>query len=75
MMAKSISRKEVASKADAKYYYITMEKPVTEHSGETVEEFLARGGKINKIEKQAKTVIGRDASGKFVKKTEVATVE
>jgi hypothetical protein len=68
MMAKNISRKEQATKADAKYYYITMEKPVVEFSGETVEEFLARGGKINKIEKVSKNPTERDSSGKFIKK-------
>lgn len=68
MMTRNINRKERATKADAKYYYVMMEKPVVDFSGETVEEFLARGGKINRIEKTAKSMTKRDSTGKFVKK-------
>lgn len=69
MMAKNINRKELATKAEAKYFYITMERPSKEFSGETVEEFLARGGKINRVEKKSgKLTPERDSTGKFLKK-------
>jgi hypothetical protein len=69
MMAKSISKKEQSTKAETKYYYIMMDRTPKEFSGETVEEFLARGGKINKIEgKSMKSSLDRDPNGRFLKK-------
>ena len=60
----------MATKTDAKYYYVMMEKPPVEFSGESVEEFLARGGKINRVEKKSeKTTPQRDSTGKFLKKS------
>ena len=68
MNPKIINIKEAISKSHAKYFYMLREKPVTEHKGETVEEFLTRGGKIEKIEnKTKKSQLKRDSSGKFLK--------
>lgn len=65
-----IMAKEFSRRKETKYLHSTMEKPKGELEGETVEQFLARGGKINKVMKQ--TTPGRDATGKFLKKTENA---
>lgn len=57
-----------SGKQAAKYYYMLKEKPTIEHRGETVADFLARGGKINRVEdKTFKPATKRNSDGKFSK--------
>lgn len=67
MMSKNISRREQSMRAEAKYYYSSMDRPSKGFTGETVDEFLARGGTIKVIDKSAKQTPSRSESGKFVK--------
>ena len=68
MDKKSIKEKELRRNSNNKYFYITLDKP-KEHSGETVEEFLARGGAIKKIVNVEKgTMPQRGPKGRFLKK-------
>lgn len=66
MNKQRILERENKIKRENSYFYIKFEKQNSEYVGETVEEFLARGGKIKKIEKTPKP--GRDNKGKFLKK-------
>lgn len=65
MIPSAIAKKELNARRDERYLTIAQEKR-TVHVGETVEEFLARGGTIRTI---VKTIIpGRDVEGRFLKK-------
>ncbi len=47
MNAKAIKSKQINTSLDQKYLMAKMDKPVV-HSGETVEDFIKRGGTIKK---------------------------
>ncbi len=65
MDRRNIKEKELRQNKNKKYLYISKDKNVVP-SGETVEEFLARGGTIKRIENTSN--IERDMDGKFTKK-------
>ncbi len=66
MNIRNIKNKEYNKSLTNKYFYAKMDKK-TEFTGETVEDFLARGGQIRKIKKES-IVLGRDEKGRYLKK-------
>ena len=51
-----ISSKDINAKLNAKYSYIVRDLKPVEHKGETVEDFLKRGGSITKIDREGNKV-------------------
>lgn len=66
MNTRHVKNREYNKSLTNKYFYAKMDKR-TEFSGETVAEFLARGGEIRKIKKET-VVLGRDEKGRYLKK-------
>lgn len=73
MNPKKIIEREMRKRTQNSYFYKTFEKPKAELQGETVEQFLARGGAIKRIVTR-KTPL-KDANGHFIKGSTVEIQE
>ena len=58
-------KRERNIRLENRYAALTMDRPEVVHSGETVEDFLARGGAIKKIVKLK--MPKKNEKGKFIK--------
>jgi len=65
MSTRKNSKRERNLRLDNRYASFVMDKPEVEHQGETVDEFLARGGTIKKIVKLK--MPKKNDKGKFTK--------
>lgn len=65
MNTRKSSKRERTMRLENRYAALTMDKPEVVHQGETVEEFLARGGQIKKIVKLK--MPKKNEKGKFIK--------
>lgn len=60
-----ILAKEKKIKKEERYFYVKNEKSKIEHQGESVNEFLARGGSIKRI--IIHKIPKKNENGKFIK--------
>jgi predicted RNase H-like HicB family nuclease len=65
MSTRKNSKRERTARLENRYAALAMDKPDVVHQGETVEDFLARGGEIKKIVKLK--MPKKNDKGKFVK--------
>jgi hypothetical protein len=66
MNIRNVIQRERNKNLTAKYFYAKMDKHV-EHQGETVDEFIARGGIVRQIKKET-VILSRDDKGRYLKK-------